>query len=152
LYLGGCPLCAREIAFYDRLNRNSSSRIAFINLEVISPLTTIITATHLDKNINIPTTLFPSHLQQLTHAYDINIPAAYRRLHALREDGTLHISAHAFCEIWQRLPYWRILETFVQNIPGVLPMADVIYEFFAAKRIKWRQSLSPTIACSMKNK
>ena len=140
-------MCSREIAFYDRINRNSMSRIAFINLEKISPLDNSVGGVDgVEARDHVP------HLQQLTKAYDINIPSAYRRLHALREDGSVHTSANAFCEIWQRLPYWSMLEVFVRNTPGVLPLAGMIYEFFAAKRIKWRLSLSPDIACSMGNK
>jgi len=143
--VGGCPLCSREIAFYDRINRNSTSRIAFINLEQISPL--------LNNTANIAEQQHSSpHLQQLAEVYDIHVPSAYRRLHALREDGSVHVSAHAFCEIWERLPYWRMLEVIVRNTPGVLPLACKIYEFFASKRMKWRLSLSPNVACSLANK
>jgi predicted DCC family thiol-disulfide oxidoreductase YuxK len=142
-YDGGCPLCSREIAFYDKLNRTSMGKIAFVNLEKIRPLPTATVMSSTDDS---------SPLQQLTTAYDIDVPAAYRRLHALREDGSVHISAHAFCEIWQRLPYWHVLERIVRRSPGVLPLAGIIYEFFAARRIQWRMGLSSDVACSMGNK
>lgn len=142
-YDGGCPLCSREIALYDRINRNSTSRIAFINLEHIHPLTNTAGAVQQQS---------PRHLQQLTEAYTINIPSAYRRLHALREDGSVLTSAHALCEVWERLPYWRVLGVSVKHIPGALPLASKIYEYFSSKRMKWRLSLSSDVACSLETK
>jgi hypothetical protein len=126
-------------------------RVAFINLEAIN---TLAPPSDASTTTTPATTTIPRdeslHLeQQLTNAYAINIPDAYRRLHAVREDGTIHTSVHALCEIWQRLPYWRALAHVVRNTPGVLPLAGVIYEFFAAKRIKWRQGLSSGSACSI---
>lgn len=142
-------MCATEIAFYDSLNRSTMGRIAFINLETMSSLKSASTITE-----HAPSNTSPlSHLHDVTTAYSINIPDAYRRLHAISEDGSVHKGAPALCEIWQRLPYWWGLDMFVRKIPGVLPLTSTLYEFFAARRIKWRQSLSSDIACSMrKNK
>lgn len=139
-YDGGCPLCSREIAFYNKINRNSEANIAFINLEEISPL-----SDGDDKMSNTSS----SRLKELTTKYNISVPAAYRRIHALGEDGSVHTSAKALCEIWTRLNYWWILGLFMRKIPGVLPLADSIYEFFAEKRFKWRQQLPSSVACSL---
>ena len=143
---GGCPICSREIAFYDRLNRSHTSQIAFVNLENIKPLSSITDSkTMINNNENNN----PSTLEELTMTYKINIPLAYRRLHALREDGSVHVSANAFCEIWQRLPYWGFMNNLVKTIPGAITVADMIYGYLAEKRIKWRQSLLPGKACSL---
>lgn len=58
-----------------------------------------------------------------------------RRLHVLdHKDGKLHIGASGFFVTWEHLPGFRLLAPLV-HVPGVLQVADAMYEWWAARRL-----------------
>ncbi|CAK9108853.1 28S ribosomal protein S6 [Durusdinium trenchii] len=50
------------------------------------------------------------------------------RMHVLTEDAELKRNASAFQAIWQRSPIWRVTLYPLTMIPGVLQLADIIYD------------------------
>ena len=133
LFDGGCPLCSKEIAHYQRLNANASppfGEVVFLDLtggetggEVV--LEDLLTRMQLTKN------------------------EAMRRMHVVTEDAKVFKNADAFREMWARLPYWRAIVPFCA-IPGVMPVANWAYEKFAEKRFMFRRNAPEDAACHIK--
>lgn len=83
---GGCPMCRREIAFYQRLDREH--RVEWRDLEDPESLSGVA----LDR------------------------VSAMKRFHILDEHGQLRSGADAFAEVWTYLPYWRWLARLVRGL------------------------------------
>jgi predicted DCC family thiol-disulfide oxidoreductase YuxK len=77
LYNGGCPICAREIAHYQRLAERHGAQIQFDDLR----------ETELAR-------------------WSLESDAAMRRLHAMAGETRLD-GLEAFRALWSRLPWWR---------------------------------------------
>jgi len=99
-YDGECPLCQREIAYYQRLT--STEPINWI-----------------DANEN------PSQLK----AAGITKAEALARLHAVSTKGEIVSGVHAFHEIWKALPRFRLLAICLNFYPLQLLMGH-LYEKF----------------------
>jgi predicted DCC family thiol-disulfide oxidoreductase YuxK len=99
-YDGECPLCQREIAYYQRLT--STEPINWI-----------------DANEN------PSQLK----AAGITKAEALARLHAVSTKGEIVSGVHAFHEIWKSLPRFRLLAICLNFYPLQLLMGH-LYEKF----------------------
>ena len=99
-YDGKCPLCQREIAYYQRLT--STEPINWI-----------------DANEN------PSQLK----AAGITKAEALARLHAVSTKGEIVSGVHAFHEIWKSLPRFRLLAICLNFYPLQLLMGH-LYEKF----------------------
>lgn len=105
-YDGGCPLCRREIAHYQRLDRHSDIEWTDIHA-------------HAD----------------LLKPYGVDWETAMQRFHVLGMDGRMLSGAYAFAAMWERLPYYRILALIV-SFPGILWLLDGAYRQFASWRWK----------------
>ena len=99
-YDGKCPLCQREIAYYQRLT--STEPINWI-----------------DANEN------PNQLK----AAGITKAEALARLHAVSTKGEIVSGVHAFHEIWKPLPRFRLLAICLNFYPLQLFMRH-LYEKF----------------------
>lgn len=103
-YDSRCPLCAREIAYYKRIDTQRQI--------------------HFQPLIEAPGTLLYLGVSQVQ---------ALQKLHALDTEGRLHIGVDAFILIWQQLPHWRALARVLQ-LPLLKQIAEFTYDKFAVWR------------------
>lgn len=103
-YDGGCPLCSREVAHYQRIDVHNDVNWLDIDAE-------------------------PEALA--TH--QIHYTAAMKHLHVLTTNGTIVRGAYAFHALWQALPRYRVL-AFLVSFPGFLWLMDRVYNQFAQRR------------------
>jgi predicted DCC family thiol-disulfide oxidoreductase YuxK len=103
-YDGGCPLCRREIAHYQRIDR--AGRISWV-----------------DINAN----------PQVLTAYNLSREQAMKRMHVRETDGSMVSGARAFIALWQRMPRYRPLAWLV-SLPAILWIAERVYDVFARWR------------------
>lgn len=108
-YDGGCPVCTREIGFYQR--RRGAGRIRWINL---------------------------ADCDDAELGPGLSRADAYARLHARRPDGTLVSGARAFAALWQALPAFRLAGR-VAALPGVVHGLEMGYRGFLKLRRLWRK-------------
>ncbi len=107
-YDGGCPLCAREVAHYRKLDR--AGRVEWMDLR---------------------------RDPALLNALGVTPDRAMRRLHVLRDDGLLLDGAYAFAGLWSQLPYYRVLANVLYGTRS-LGWLDRIYDRFARWRYRRR--------------
>lgn len=112
LYDGSCPLCAKEVSHYRRLDKTGAVRWLDINGDL---------------------TLLEQH--------NIDFDTAMRYLHVITADGNIARGAYGFATIWSELPYYRHLAKVV-SLPGVLPVLDRLYSRFASWRYARRSQCS----------
>ncbi|MFP5408335.1 MAG: thiol-disulfide oxidoreductase DCC family protein [Gammaproteobacteria bacterium] len=108
-YDGGCPVCTREIGFYQR--RRGAGCIRWVNLAYCT-----------DADLGT----------------DLSRAAATARLHARTPDGQLVSGAWAFATLWQTLPAFRLVG-HVAAWPGVVHGLDWGYRGFLKMRRLWRR-------------
>jgi predicted DCC family thiol-disulfide oxidoreductase YuxK len=108
-YDGGCPVCTREIGFYQR--RRGAERIRWVNLALCE-----------DGELGT----------------DLSRAAAYARLHARLPDGRLLSGARAFAALWQVLPAFRPVGR-IAALPGVVHALEWGYRGFLKVRRLWRK-------------
>jgi predicted DCC family thiol-disulfide oxidoreductase YuxK len=107
-YDGGCPVCAREIAFYK--NRPGADGLAWV-----------------DVSSSAPETLGPG----------LTAERALARIHVRRADGTLLSGAAAFAELWRRMPGFQWLGRLLA-VPPFGALAELGYRAFLVIRKSWR--------------
>ncbi len=107
-YDGGCPICSREIATYQRAR--GGGQLQWVDAQACAP-------------------------QALGPA--LQREAALQRLHVRLPDGRLVSGAEAFVAIWQRLPAFRGL-ALLAKVPGMLWLMEGLYRFFLWVRPLWR--------------
>jgi predicted DCC family thiol-disulfide oxidoreductase YuxK len=108
-YDGGCPMCSKEIAHYQRLDKQQ--RVNWVNIA--------------------------TQAEQL-EPYRIEFADAMARLHMIDEHGQVKSGAYAFNALWKHLPYYRWLAVVTQFNP-LLRVMDWAYDHFAAWRLRRRQ-------------
>ncbi|MEO1675170.1 MAG: DUF393 domain-containing protein [Pseudomonadota bacterium] len=101
---GSCPLCRREIGFYQR--RPGADMIDWVDL------------TDADQH-HVDTQLGP----------DLTCTAALERFHVRTSTGSLKDGAAGFVELWKALPQFRWLGRLV-SIPPILWIAERAYNAF----------------------
>ena len=106
---GGCPVCTREIGFYQR--RRGADCIRWVNLAQCE-----------DSELGV----------------DLKREAAYARLHARWPSGQLVSGAAAFAALWQALPAFRLAGRFAA-LPGVINVLEWGYRGFLKLRRLWRR-------------
>jgi len=104
-YDGACPLCRREIAFYERLDR--AGQVAWCDVGSVEA--------------------------DGLAAGGLTRETALRRLHVRRPDGTLVSGAAAFVEIWKRLPRFGWLARLAR-LPGMPWVMEGTYDGFLRVR------------------
>lgn len=105
---GGCPLCAREIAHYQR-RRCATGALEWVDV-----------------------TCAPERLA----AEGLTVDAALRRLH-VRVGATWQIGVPGFVAIWQRIPAYRPLAWVVRSLRLQAPL-QWLYTRWADRRMKRR--------------
>jgi predicted DCC family thiol-disulfide oxidoreductase YuxK len=108
-YDGGCPVCTREIGFYQR--RHGAERIRWVNLAQCD-----------DSELG----------------NDLTREAAYARLHARWPNGQLVSGAAAFAALWQALPAFKLAGR-IAALPGVAQLLEWGYRGFLNVRRLWRK-------------
>jgi predicted DCC family thiol-disulfide oxidoreductase YuxK len=108
-YDGGCPVCTREIGFYQR--RRGAERIRWVNL---------------------------SQCEDSDLGADLSRDDAYVRLHARRPDGQLVSGARAFAAMWQALPAFHLAGR-IAALPGMVQTLEWAYRGFLKVRRLWRK-------------
>ena len=101
LFDGGCPLCSREIAHYQKMTS-------------LKPIHWV--------DITQDTTL----LKQV----GIKREDAMAEFHVLDDSGKIHKGADGFVVVWQALPYFRWLASLCQTL-HLLPLMRWGYAHFA---------------------
>lgn len=105
---GGCPLCRREIAHYQRLDR--SNRVRWIDLHQAA-----------------------DELRGL----GLDTETAMRRIHLQAPDGRLISGVPAFVALWDELPLYRFLARAVRALRLLGPL-EWGYGHFADWRFRRR--------------
>jgi len=102
---GGCPMCRREIAHYQRLD--GAGRIRWLDI----------------------------HQQpEIVAEVGVSWEAAMQRLHVRSSTGELHTGVPAFVAIWRELPRYRWLARVVTAVSGLMPLLGFAYGRFARWR------------------
>lgn len=107
-YDGGCPLCRREIAHYQRIDRDR--RLEWIDI---------------------------SREPQRVRSHGLSVATAMQRLHVLDARGAWQTGVAGFMELWAHLPYYRYLAYLLRvlRLQGVLEPA---YRYWARRRLQRR--------------
>ncbi|MDX5364143.1 MAG: DUF393 domain-containing protein [Pseudazoarcus pumilus] len=108
-YDGGCPLCSREIGFYQR--QPGAGAIHWVNLVSAEPATL---------------------------GSDLDYAAAMARFHVRRPDGRLASGALAFALLWQHLPRLRVAGR-IAALPGIVHVLELGYRVVLRLRALWRK-------------
>jgi len=104
LYDGACPLCQREVAHYEKIDKQN-----YVNWVDISQM--------------------PDQLLK----YGVDYDTAMARLHVIDKHGRMQSGAQAFLTIWNTLPYYRRLATLIQFF-HLTPALEWAYVRFARWR------------------
>ncbi len=107
-YAGACPLCAREMAVYQR--RAAAAPIEWVNIG--------------SDTCAIPGT-------------DLTRQEGLARLHVRLADGTLVSGAAAFVELWRHVPGFGWLSKWL-SVPPFGFLAEMAYRAFLVVRKLWR--------------
>lgn len=109
-YDGGCPLCRREIAHYQRID--SERRIQWADIQQEA---------------------------DTLQAYGLSWEQAMQRMHVRDSNGQMVSGAAAFAVLWRHLPRYRFLAGLV-SLPGIHWAAEQVYTVFARRRYRSRCS------------
>jgi len=105
---GACPLCAKEIGHYRRLD--SENRIMFWDLST--------------KGVD-----------ERLAGEGVTLSDAMARMHVIDRRGELATGFDAFSAMWEALPYWRWLAP-VARLSPVRVVGSAAYEAWAARRLR----------------
>lgn len=109
-YDGGCPVCSREIALYQRLSEGASDRPAF-------------------ENIAAESAALPTGLSR---------EDAMARLHVRLGSGDMVSGAPAFIALWRATPRFRLLGR-IASVPPLPWLLERAYRGFLKVRPMWRK-------------
>ena len=112
-YDGGCPVCTREIGFYQR--RRGAAQIHWVDLV---------------------------QCEDTELGTDLSREAAYARLHVRWPDGQLVSGAQAFAALWQALPAFRLFGRLA-TLPGIVQGLEWGYRGFLRVRPLWHRGAAP---------
>lgn len=107
-YDGACPVCAREIALYQRAQ--GAERLSWVDV---------------------------ARCSEAALGAQLERDAALARLHVRRADGRLVSGAEAFTTLWQALPRWAWLGRLLGRRPA-LWLLEAGYRGFLRLRRAWR--------------
>ena len=109
-YDGGCPVCSREIALYQRLSDGAADRPAF-------------------ENISADDTVLPDGVSR---------QEALARFHVRLGSGEIVSGAAAFIALWRATPRFRLLGRMA-SIPPLPWLLEKAYLGFLKVRPMWRK-------------
>jgi predicted DCC family thiol-disulfide oxidoreductase YuxK len=107
---GGCPVCSREIAMYQR--QPGADAVRWVDV---------------------------AHCDPLELGSGLSREAAMTRLHLRRPDGTLVSGAEAFTTLWRALPRWAWLGRML-GTGATLWLLEASYRTFLIVRRGWRKA------------
>lgn len=107
---GGCPVCSREIAMYQR--QPGADGLRWVDV---------------------------AHCDASELGAGLSRDAAMARLHMRRADGQLISGAEAFTTLWRALPQWAWLGRWLGWAP-MLWLLEAGYRFFLVLRRGWRKA------------
>jgi predicted DCC family thiol-disulfide oxidoreductase YuxK len=110
-YDGGCSVCSREIALYDRLSEGQTDRPAF-------------------ENIAADGAALPEGISR---------DDAMARFHVRLGSGEVVSGAAAFIALWRATPRFRLLGR-IASIPPAPWLLELAYRGFLKVRPLWRKS------------
>ena len=110
-YDGGCPICSREIALYQRLSEGEGDRPAF-------------------ENIAASGTSLPEGVSR---------EQALARLHVRLGSGEVVSGASAFIAMWRATPRFRLLGR-IASVPPLPWLLELAYVGFLKVRPLWRKA------------
>ncbi|MDG1287980.1 MAG: DUF393 domain-containing protein [Rickettsiales bacterium] len=67
--------------------------------------------------------------------HGVSLSEGLKQLHAIDDNGQLHVGVDAFILIWKQLKRWRILAALV-SLPIIRQIANAVYKLFANVRFK----------------
>lgn len=133
-YDGGCPLCAKEIDHYRRLD--SERRVSWLDIHA--------TPAHLE-----PHGVAPADALARIHAVDRDgkmqaprrAPNPCPRRRSSRQTASralvpLQVGVPAFLAVWSALPYWWVLPPIMRAVPMGVPIASAAYTAWARHRLR----------------
>jgi predicted DCC family thiol-disulfide oxidoreductase YuxK len=109
-YDGGCPLCRREIAHYQRIVEDG--QIQWIDI--------------MDNG-------------DALQAHGLTWRQAMQRIHVQDSDGCMVSGTAAFAALWRHIPRYRFLAGLV-TLPGIHWIVEQVYTVFARRRYRSRCS------------
>ncbi|HQS33493.1 MAG: DUF393 domain-containing protein [Polaromonas sp. 39-63-203] len=107
---GGCTVCSREVAMYQR--QPGADAVRWVNV---------------------------AHCDPLGLGSGLSREAAMTRLHLRRPDGTLVSGAEAFTTLWRALPRWAWLGQML-GTGATLWLLEASYRIFLIVRRGWRKA------------
>lgn len=108
LFDGGCPLCNREISYYQTLT--ALEPIEWVDID---------------------------HNDTLLQQFNVQHEAAMAEFHVFDTAGHLHKGADGFIALWLVLPYFRWLAQLCKTL-HLLPLLRWGYGHFAQRRLRHR--------------
>ena len=124
LYDGSCPLCRREIAFYQQQEASQLTLQAHQKIQWV--------------DVSGPAAPIPASYTQAQ---------LMARFHVQNQQGQVLSGAAAFVYLWSLLPGWRYL-SYVAKIPGMLTLLELTYRFF----LRFRPSIQAWVKSKEKTK
>lgn len=109
-YNGACPVCRTEIGHYRGIDARHGLDLGWCDI---------------------------SREPDVAAALGVDGEALKRRLHAVDEDGGLHVGLDAFILLWSRLPRFRWLSRLVAFPPPSTPLPD------GSTSTSWRRCCMP---------
>ena len=103
-YDGSCPLCRREISFYQR--QGSSEAVQWVDVSQVG-----------ERDVGT----------------ELSCQAAMARFHVMTHNGTLKSGAAAFAELWTWLPSFRLAGQ-IAGLPGIVHALEIAYRLFLPAR------------------
>jgi predicted DCC family thiol-disulfide oxidoreductase YuxK len=110
-YDGGCPVCSREIALYDRLSEGQPYRPVFENI--------------MADGAELPC--------------GVSREDALARFHVRLGSGEVVSGAAAFIALWRATPRFRLLGR-IASVPPAPQVLELAYRGFLKVRPLWRKS------------
>jgi predicted DCC family thiol-disulfide oxidoreductase YuxK len=110
-YDGGCPVCSREIALYQRLSEGAADRPAF-------------------ENVSADDAALPAGVSR---------EEALARFHVRLGSGEVVSGAAAFIALWRATPRFRLLGR-AASLPPLPWLLELAYRGFLKARPLWRKA------------
>lgn len=105
-YDGKCGLCAKEIAYYQKIAPAGRFNWQDITQD-----------------------------DDMLRAQDISLADGLKKLHVRDPAGQLHIGVDGFILMWRHIKIWSIL-AFLVRLPIIYHLAKIAYHYFAEWRFK----------------
>ena len=84
--------------------------------------------------------------------YGLEVGKLQQMMHVKTADGRVYTQVRAFVKIWEALPpmWWTRLLRMILKVPGMMPVAGVLYRLFARNRYRLTGRCTPE-SCKIEN-